>query len=135
MPADQAILKICLQHDTQKTSTCSSSNGDDNIQSNSKQALQQPCVTETWQSLYLHHAVASLKTAYNLLLACMQSCEQRASRLKVVPICEDAFLEHFLGEGTLYIHHQLEHLVVGLPRKQDSSSEQLIYDTSDTPNI
>ena len=49
--------------------------------------------------------------------------------------CKLPLLEHLLGEGPLYVHHQLQHLVVGPAREQDSASEELIDDAADAPDI
>ena len=54
---------------------------------------------------------------------------------KPVPVCKDALLEHLLGEGPFDVHHQLEHLVVGLPREQDGPCEQLVDDAPHAPDV
>ena len=46
-----------------------------------------------------------------------------------------AALEHLLWEGSLDVHHQLEHLVVGAARKKDLACEELVDDTAHTPHV
>ena len=40
-----------------------------------------------------------------------------------IPVCESTLLQHLLGEGTLHIHDQLQHLIVSLAWEQDLASE------------
>lgn len=48
---------------------------------------------------------------------------------------ELALLQHLLGEWPLGIHHQLQHLIVRAPRKQDAASEELKNHTANAPDI
>ena len=56
-------------------------------------------------------------------------------RSKCLPVCESTLFEHLLGEGALHIHDQLQHLIVGLAWEQDLASEQLVDDTTHTPDV
>lgn len=55
--------------------------------------------------------------------------------IKPLPVCESALFQHLLWEGTLHVHDQLQHLIVGLAREQDLASEQLIDHTTHTPDV
>ena len=52
-----------------------------------------------------------------------------------IPVCEGALLQHLFWEGTFDIHDQLEHFIVCLAREQDLASEQLVDDTTHTPDV
>jgi len=43
--------------------------------------------------------------------------------------------QHLLGERPLDVHHELQHLVVGVAWEQNLAREQLIQHTTHTPHV